>query len=194
MELLAQGAIRCRHRGDLREHAAFPVLLVRARAAARGRLHLGDLDAALATLAQVAESEAASGRQRMMARRNRLDLLSRAGRFAEASAEAPAARALVEVHGGALDLVRSVWTQARIAAGLGDRELAKGAIAARFCLGHSGERLTTHAQNLEERHGLLGQPGHLLGVPPLLEEDERKIERDLGRIDTDLAHGEDPLP
>src|SRR6266542_1929702 len=40
VEPLAQGAIRFRHLGDLREHGAFPVRLVRARAAARGRLHL----------------------------------------------------------------------------------------------------------------------------------------------------------
>src|SRR6266498_1448638 len=40
MEPLAQGAIRSRHLGDLREHCAFPVRLVRARAAARGRLQL----------------------------------------------------------------------------------------------------------------------------------------------------------
>ncbi len=32
MEPLAHGAIRFRHRGDLREHGAFPVRLVRARA------------------------------------------------------------------------------------------------------------------------------------------------------------------
>ena len=40
MEPLAQGAIRFRHRGDLREHGAFPVRLVRARAAAPLRLQL----------------------------------------------------------------------------------------------------------------------------------------------------------
>src|SRR6266700_3568083 len=40
MEPLAHGAIRSRHLGDLREHGAFPVRLVRARAAARGRLQL----------------------------------------------------------------------------------------------------------------------------------------------------------
>src|SRR6267378_230672 len=42
MEPLAHGAIRFRHLGDLREHGAFPVRLVRARAGARGRLHLLD--------------------------------------------------------------------------------------------------------------------------------------------------------
>src|SRR5206468_2015155 len=42
MEPLAHGAIRFRHLGDLREHGTFPVLLVRARAAARGRLQLLD--------------------------------------------------------------------------------------------------------------------------------------------------------
>src|SRR6266849_2642786 len=42
MEPLAQGAIRFRHLGDLREHGAFSVRLVRARAAARGRLQLLD--------------------------------------------------------------------------------------------------------------------------------------------------------
>src|SRR5205823_14184511 len=42
MEPLAHGAIRFRHLGDLREHGAFPVRLVRARAAARGRLQLLD--------------------------------------------------------------------------------------------------------------------------------------------------------
>src|SRR5207245_7858824 len=40
MEPLAHGAIRLRHLGDLREHGAFPVRLVRARAAARGYLLL----------------------------------------------------------------------------------------------------------------------------------------------------------
>src|SRR5436853_2778910 len=42
MEPLGHGAIRFRHLGDLREHVAFPVrlVLVRARAAARGRLQL----------------------------------------------------------------------------------------------------------------------------------------------------------
>src|SRR5438093_1327392 len=42
MEPLAQGAIRFRHLGDLREHGAFPVRLVLARAAARCRLQLLD--------------------------------------------------------------------------------------------------------------------------------------------------------
>src|SRR3989475_2260775 len=42
MEPLAHGAIRFRHPGDLREHGAFPVRLVLARAAARGRLQLLD--------------------------------------------------------------------------------------------------------------------------------------------------------
>jgi hypothetical protein len=37
---LAHGAIRFRHLGDLREHGAFPVRLVRARAATRVRLQL----------------------------------------------------------------------------------------------------------------------------------------------------------
>src|SRR5262245_17190629 len=45
MEPLAHGAIRSRHRGDLREHDAFPVCLVRARA--RGRLLRGLLGGAL---------------------------------------------------------------------------------------------------------------------------------------------------
>src|SRR5918994_2576632 len=40
MEPLGHGAIRFPHLGDLREHGAFPVRLVRARAASRGRLHL----------------------------------------------------------------------------------------------------------------------------------------------------------
>src|SRR5437870_13543613 len=42
MEPLADGAIRFRHLGDLREHGAFPVRLVRAPTAARGRLLLLD--------------------------------------------------------------------------------------------------------------------------------------------------------
>src|SRR5207249_6321794 len=42
MEPLAHGAFRFRHPGDLREHGAFPVRLVLARAAARGRLQLLD--------------------------------------------------------------------------------------------------------------------------------------------------------
>src|SRR5690349_21033393 len=42
MEPLALGAIRFLHRGDLREHGAFLVRFVRARAAARGRLQLLD--------------------------------------------------------------------------------------------------------------------------------------------------------
>src|SRR5260370_7661810 len=42
MEPLAHGAIRFPHRGDLREYGAFPVRLVRARAAARVRLQLLD--------------------------------------------------------------------------------------------------------------------------------------------------------
>src|SRR6266705_1842249 len=40
MEPLGLGAIRFRHRGNLREHVAFPVRLLRARAAARFRLQL----------------------------------------------------------------------------------------------------------------------------------------------------------
>src|SRR5712692_4687148 len=40
MEPFAHGAIRFPHLGDLREHGAFPVRLVRARVAARGRLQL----------------------------------------------------------------------------------------------------------------------------------------------------------
>src|SRR3990170_5002336 len=40
VEPLGHSAIRFRHLGDLREHVAFPVRLVRARATARGRLQL----------------------------------------------------------------------------------------------------------------------------------------------------------
>src|SRR2546425_8890688 len=40
MEPLGHGAIRFPHLGDLREHGAFPIRLVRARAAIRGRLPL----------------------------------------------------------------------------------------------------------------------------------------------------------
>src|ERR1700674_2225881 len=40
MEPLAHGAIRCRHRGDLREHGAFLARLSCARVGARGGLHL----------------------------------------------------------------------------------------------------------------------------------------------------------
>src|SRR2546429_7338156 len=40
MEPLGHGAIRFPHLGDLREQGAFPIRLVRARAAARGRLPL----------------------------------------------------------------------------------------------------------------------------------------------------------
>src|SRR5438128_8260816 len=40
MEPLAYGAIRFRHRGDLREHGAFPIRLVRAPTEARGLLLL----------------------------------------------------------------------------------------------------------------------------------------------------------
>src|ERR1700694_5105010 len=47
MEPLAQGAVRFRHRGDLREHGAFPVRLVRARAGARSRILRGLLGGAL---------------------------------------------------------------------------------------------------------------------------------------------------
>src|SRR5438309_10033505 len=43
MEPLGHGAIRFLHLGDLREQGAFPVRLVRARAPARGRLHLLDV-------------------------------------------------------------------------------------------------------------------------------------------------------
>src|SRR3989449_5797742 len=42
MEPLGHGAIRFRHVGNLREHVAFPVRLLRARAAARFRLQLLD--------------------------------------------------------------------------------------------------------------------------------------------------------
>src|SRR5213076_1580905 len=42
MEPLGHGAIQFRHRGNLREHVAFPVRLLRARAAARFRLQLLD--------------------------------------------------------------------------------------------------------------------------------------------------------
>src|SRR2546427_2228561 len=42
MEPLGHDAIRFRHPGDLREHVAFPVRLLRARAAARFRLQLLD--------------------------------------------------------------------------------------------------------------------------------------------------------
>ena len=42
VEPLGHGAIRFRDLGDLREHVAFPVRLVRARALARGRLQLLD--------------------------------------------------------------------------------------------------------------------------------------------------------
>jgi hypothetical protein len=40
MEPLGQGAIRCRHLGDLGKHVAFGVRLARAPAAARFRLQL----------------------------------------------------------------------------------------------------------------------------------------------------------
>src|SRR6266849_9184140 len=42
MEPLGHGAIRFRHLGNLREHVAFPIRLLRARAAAHFRLQLLD--------------------------------------------------------------------------------------------------------------------------------------------------------
>jgi tetratricopeptide (TPR) repeat protein len=89
---------------------------------------LGDLDGGLATLAAAAASEAASGRQRMCALHNRVDLLSRAGRFVEAALELPAVADLAREYGGELDCLRVVWVQARVAGGLGDGFAAKTAL------------------------------------------------------------------
>src|SRR5689334_2013937 len=47
MEAFADGAVGLRHLGDLREHGAFPVRLVRARGGARGRLRRGLLGSTL---------------------------------------------------------------------------------------------------------------------------------------------------
>lgn len=56
---------------------------------------------------------------------NLVDNLTKAGRFAEARPLLSGLWALVRAHGGRLDQLRVRWVEARIAAGLGERERAR---------------------------------------------------------------------
>lgn len=59
---------------------------------------------------------------------NLLDNLSRVGRYEEAEALLPEVQALAEQLGRPLDLVRLLWAEGRIAAGLGQQERARAAM------------------------------------------------------------------
>jgi tetratricopeptide (TPR) repeat protein len=65
----------------------------------------------------------------LCARHNLLDNLSKAGRFAEARAMLPQVQDLSRSAGSRLDHVRLRWVEARIAAGLGETDLARVAFS-----------------------------------------------------------------
>lgn len=54
-----------------------------------------------------------------------MDNLAKAGHFAEARSFVSKLRAVVQAHGGRLDHLRVRWVEARIAAGLGERDRAR---------------------------------------------------------------------
>ena len=108
-------------------HAAGRILVQKAFTAAE----MQDLESAVDFL-QEAESYVDPGREPRLVLcllHNRVDNLNRLYRYAEARALLPSAQALSREIGNALDQVRLRWVEARIDAGLGDREAARAGLA-----------------------------------------------------------------
>jgi len=82
----------------------------------------GELQEAVAILRELKDMtpQDAEGRVLYWIRHNLADNLSKLGRFEEASALLPEARTLCVQYGGELNLVRVLWTEGRVTAGLGD--------------------------------------------------------------------------
>lgn len=82
---------------------------------------LGDIGRAIAVLddARTQTDEGADARIRLCLVQNRLDYLSKAGRFLEAQFAYPDVEALAATSGSQTDRLRLHWTKARIAKGLG---------------------------------------------------------------------------
>jgi tetratricopeptide (TPR) repeat protein/DNA-binding XRE family transcriptional regulator len=85
---------------------------------------MGDLDEAAALLRQVKETASPEIEARLLLRiwHNLSDTLSKLERFEEAVALLPQTRAYLLKAGGELNRARLMWTEGRIAAGLGDVE------------------------------------------------------------------------
>jgi transcriptional regulator with XRE-family HTH domain len=84
----------------------------------------GDLEEAAAILSRVSESVSPDEEPRilLLVWQNLTDTLSKLDRFSEAAALLPEVRRHWQATGGALNLVRLSWTEARIMAGLGSVE------------------------------------------------------------------------
>lgn len=82
---------------------------------------LGDIGRAIAVLddARTQTDEGVDARIRLCLAQNRLDYLSKAGRFLEAQFAYPEVEALAAESGSNIDRLRLHWTKARIAKGLG---------------------------------------------------------------------------
>jgi tetratricopeptide (TPR) repeat protein len=104
-------------------HAAGRILVQKAFTAAE----MQDLESAV-DLLQRAEGYVDPGREPRLLlclRHNRVDNLNRLHRYTEARALLPSVQAISREIGNALDQVRLRWVEARIDAGLGDREAAR---------------------------------------------------------------------
>jgi transcriptional regulator with XRE-family HTH domain len=84
----------------------------------------GGLEEAVAILAGAVETEIPGddGRLVLCVHHNLADALSKLDRFKEADAHLPVVRDLSRKHGGEIDAVRLLWTEGRVAAGLGKIE------------------------------------------------------------------------
>jgi tetratricopeptide (TPR) repeat protein len=107
-------------------HAAGRILVQKAFTAAE----MQDLESAVSLL-QDAEAYVDVEREPRLVlclRHNRIDNLNRLHRYAEARALLPSVKAISSEIGNALDQVRLRWVEARIDAGLGDRETARAGL------------------------------------------------------------------
>lgn len=82
----------------------------------------GDLERAVAVLEGIPDEDLPGDDDRLVLciRHNHADYLSKLDRFEEAQAILPSVRKLSQKAGGELDHARLLWTEARIAAGVGD--------------------------------------------------------------------------
>jgi tetratricopeptide (TPR) repeat protein len=96
------------------------VLISRAKLAEE----VGELDCAVAILCEASQTPVADddGRLTLCVQHNLADNLSKLARFAEADELLPAVRNLSRRYGGEVDAVRLLWTEGRVAAGLGKTE------------------------------------------------------------------------
>jgi hypothetical protein len=104
-------------------HLAGRTLIKRAHAL----VEMGETELAISTLHEAEPMIDPEREPRLLwcLRQNLVDNLTKAGRYEEAQPLLPVLRDLGLAHGSQLDRVRVRWVEARIAAGLGERELGE---------------------------------------------------------------------